>query len=86
MKKIFGYIFLVLGVFFGLSLVVQLPKMIIDIMNVFRSGTSNDFAYIMGQLSFFLVFSAVIFLLIRVGLKWISKKDTTKEIHDIGRK
>ena len=85
MKKIFGYIFLVLGIFLSLALLGSLPKSLADILGKSQTGTPYNTGYIAGVLFGMFFLALIAFLLIRFGLKWISKKKASREIHDIGQ-
>ncbi|WP_430413103.1 hypothetical protein [Kordia sp.] len=91
MKKVFGYIFLVIGVFFGLIIFLQLPKIIKDFANASSTDTAYSFGYVMGKLVAMLITVAIIVLLIWLGRKWTKNttiaKETkeTKELQDSGK-
>ncbi len=85
MKKIFGFIFLVIGAFLSLGLVGNLPKALKDILSKSKTGTPYDTAYIAGVIFGMLLMAGTAFLFIRFGLKWISRKSVIREVDDIGR-
>lgn len=85
MKKIVGYIFLVIGVLLGLSLMSNIPKALKDFLDKSKTGTTHDNAYMIGIFVGFLLVAGTAFLCIRFGLKWISKKPVVREVDDIGR-
>ncbi|MBC8756269.1 hypothetical protein H2O64_16465 [Kordia sp. YSTF-M3] len=86
MKKVFGYIFLVIGIFISLGLLSSLPKSLKEIFGKSQTGIANDTAYIAGFICGILFLAVIAFLLIRFGLKWISRKPVIREVDDIGRK
>lgn len=75
MKKVFGYIFLVIGGFLGISLVMQLPKNIEKFKATSKTFEGNDSAYIAGAITGMVIIVLVAFFLIRLGLKWIKKSN-----------
>lgn len=79
MKKIFGYIFLVIGGFLGISLVMQLPKNIEKFMVISKTYEGNDSAYMAGAITGLVIMVLVAFFLIRLGLKWIKKAENVQE-------
>ncbi len=84
MKKVLGYLFLGIGGFLGLSIITQIPTVFNDFSNASSSNTAYSIGFVMGKLFAMLITIAIIFLLIWLGRKWIKKKETPKELQDIG--
>lgn len=72
MKKVFGFVFIAIGIFLGLGFVVQIPTAIMLIRQLF-SGTSYEIGFSLGNLAFLLILATVVYFLLKYGLKWIKK-------------
>jgi len=78
-KKIFGYLFYLLGSLMTLGVIFgSIPK-------VFNSFLTKEFSYILGQLLGLFFTSFIIYILFKYGKKW-TKKQPKLEIDSLGDK
>ncbi|WP_298425927.1 hypothetical protein [uncultured Kordia sp.] len=80
MKKVFGYIFLVIGGFIGISLIMRFFQNIEKLTGKYQSHEAMDSAYIAGVITAIILMGLTSFFLIRLGLKWVKKKETPKKL------
>ncbi|HEY0656287.1 MAG TPA: hypothetical protein VGD65_24305 [Chryseosolibacter sp.] len=83
MKKVFGYIFLVIGIFLSFSFALYMLTKIPQIKQLIQDNTSYSAGYLFGMLFFDLVFIAIILLMIRTGMRWTRKKRPDPVLHDV---
>ena len=74
MKSLFGIIFLIVGFILSLGLLLQSPKIFIQILNLFENKNGYQFGYSIGTFIFFLFYLILIIVLFKFGLKWIKNK------------
>jgi hypothetical protein len=72
MKKVFGIVFITLGVFLGFAFIAYIPRITISIQEIF-SGDPYQAGHSLGGLIFAAILVGLIFLLIKFGLKWIKR-------------
>lgn len=74
MKKAFGVIFLIIGSFLGLIVLMQLPGMLSTVISLVANDANGfSIGYAFGQIGAFITFAAVVFFLFWIGLKWVKK-------------
>jgi Ca2+/Na+ antiporter len=74
MKKAFGIIFLIIGSFFGLSIITSIPRLLSTAISLLsRTSTSYEWGQATGEIFAFLSIAAITFFLFRFGLKWVKK-------------
>jgi hypothetical protein len=83
MKKLFGYIFIVLGVSLALVLTIQFLTSFSNLITRARVGGNYDAGFLSGAMLFFVFMIAVIVLLIRTGLKWTKSSSESDVSHDV---
>jgi hypothetical protein len=72
MKKVLGVIFILLGLFLTLVLIVSISKLVSPIPMAF-SGKVNQIAYLLGRLFPLVLCIGLIYLLFRYGFKLLRK-------------
>jgi hypothetical protein len=83
MKKIFGYLFLVIGIFLALSMTLYMIGKIPQIAALLSQGTSYNSGYLIGMLLFDGALIVLIWLLIRTGIRWTKRKTSVQVTHDV---
>jgi len=75
LKKIFGYIFIILAAILSFAIVGQLYKIFVTIAGVFQIVSGNLTSYqtgrIIGELSIWIGMFIAVFLLWKYGFKWV---------------
>ena len=79
MKKVFGYLFLGIAGFLGLSTLIQIPSFFEGTSQDASIGTAYSIGFIMGKIVALLITIAVVVLLIWLGRKWIKKDKVVTE-------
>jgi hypothetical protein len=84
MKKILGYVFIVLGCFLSLCLTFFLLGEIPNFIRLVIAGGSYNWGVVIGELLFSVIFLGLIVLLLRTGIKWVKRRkvETTDEVID----
>lgn len=74
-KKIFGYIFIILASLLILSFTGNFEKFLGEVLAFFRifieETTKAEAGYAIGSIILWVVYIAIVIVLFRVGLKWI---------------
>lgn len=77
MKRIFGYIFIALAVVLVIAMLTQIVNLVSAIAGIFMLFTGKLSAYtagiLLGQLMFWILYFALIFLLWKYGRRWTRK-------------
>ena len=76
MKKVFGVIFIVLGALFALSVVIQLPDTLGQIVMLLKADSANGIGYGIGRLFATAIFAGIAYMLLHFGIKWMKSKPT----------
>ena len=83
MKKVFGYLFIVIGSILSLSLLVDIPPLIRAFRNVNREANESTHGEAIGYAAGMVIFMGVVILIIALllwlGIKWTKKKPPAKE-------
>jgi hypothetical protein len=83
MKKVFGYIFIVIGSILTLSLLIDIPPLVRAFRNVNRQANESAHGEAIGYAAGIVIFMGVVILIIApflwLGIKWTKKKPPVKE-------
>jgi hypothetical protein len=72
MKNVLAVVFILLGIFLGLFLITEIPKLIGLTLRAF-SGTGYDKGYFLGTFFGSLVLGVVVYFLFKYGITWLKK-------------
>lgn len=74
MKKAFGIIFLIIGSFFGLSIITSILRLLSTVISLLsRTSTSYEWGQASAQILFLLLKAAITYYFFWQGLKWVKK-------------
>ncbi|WP_452602364.1 hypothetical protein [Pontimicrobium sp. MEBiC06410] len=82
LKKILGVLFILIGGFLSLSLLIQAPNTVINSLER-KEVSGYGMAYVFGIIIGFLIFLIPIYFLFKFGFKWVSNKKKSR-IEDVG--
>ncbi|WP_046757554.1 hypothetical protein [Kordia jejudonensis] len=80
MKKILGYIFIGIGGFLGVSILLQLPTIFNDTVKESDLETSYGIGYVLGKVVAMFIIITILIFLIWLGRKWTKSTSTLKEL------
>lgn len=84
MKKVFGYLFLVIGIFLALAMTLYMVGKIPQIVALITQGSSYNTGYLIGMLLFDGALMFLIVMLIRTGIRWTRRKLPPPQVtHDV---
>lgn len=81
MKKIFGYLFLVLGFFLAFAITLYVLSRLPHFFQADSQDTAYNVGYWLGTLFFFGIIIGIIVLLVRTGFRWIKKTNKRIEVY-----
>ncbi|MBX2827930.1 MAG: hypothetical protein KTR22_07195 [Flavobacteriaceae bacterium] len=70
-KKVLGVVFILMGIPLTLSLAVQIPTVLGNVLSIFSASNAQEVGYGIGSLVAFLFFGFIVYLLFRFGIKWL---------------